>query len=390
MKKLLSVIILLVCAVLFYSVGINIVNNVKENAVNEALNNDRYTEEEFTDFQTRLNNRTMYYYHTLNEEQKEAYTTLYYATLNFDKSCKIKISENDLKTILTAIIFDNSDLFWLSTDEFRFYTHEEYVDFLPEYKYSENEVQKIESELTNKVNSILSGVSVSATDYEKELYFHDYICHNTVYDDSTFKNGGDTAYSSLVDGKSICEGYSRAMQMLLDSAGIKNYLVVGDGTSDGVTEPHMWNIVEIDGKNYHLDVTWDDGTKDSDCYYYFNVTDSYISRDHSNIAPQQNNCIYDSANYFVMNNTYVYSFLGFNSLVNSTANNLANGNNKVEFMFKNNFDYKQAVNKLNDNSAFFDYVSKSVQKSGRNLSTDNVDYIVDDDYNYMCIIFKEV
>lgn len=389
MKKIIPIIILLICCVLFLNIGKNVVDELEKKAIVDSINNDKYTVEEYADFQQQLKNKTFYYYHSLTDEQKEAYVTLYYAVLNFDESCKVKISQEELKTVLFAIIYDNSNIFWLSSN-YTYYKHTDFIELNPEYKYTEYEANTISIALENKIQEIISGLPPFATDYEKELYLHDYICDNTAYDDSTYQNGGDTAHSSLIDGKSICEGYARAMQILLDTVGIKNYLVVGDGTSAGVTEPHMWNIVEIDGYNYHLDVTWNDSvTKDSDGYFYFNVTDDYIFRDHSNLEPEQNNCIYNFANYYVMKNAYVDVFTGFESLVNPTAKALGRGENTVEFLFKSSSDYKRAIKQLNDNTKFFDYINKSVQNSGRNLSITNVEYMLIEDYNYLCIVFKE-
>ena len=386
MKKVLSIFILFLCCILFFNVS----KSFQQKAIENEISNDKYTAEEFEKFQQQLSTKTFYYYNSLTDEQKDAYITLYYAVLNFDESCKVKISEAELKNILYSIIYDNSNIFWLSGN-YTYYSHENYIELFPEYNHSTNEVESISTKLNNKINEIVSALPINATDYEKELYLHDYICDNTVYDDSTFKNGGDTAYSSLLNGKSICEGYSRAMQILLDAVGIKNYLVIGDGISEGVTEPHMWNIVEIDGYNYHLDATWNDSvTNGSDCYFYFNVTDEYIRKDHLNIEPEQNNCLYNYANYYVINNTYISVFAGFESLVNTTANLLRRGNNSVEFMFKNNSDYNRAINEINNNnSKFFNYIEKSVNQSGRNLSTINVEYILVEDYNYLSIVFKE-
>ena len=389
MKKLLSVLIAFCFLVISFFISKSVTENFQEKAIISALNNDKYTAEEYEEFQQLLSEKTFYYYNNLTEEQKDAYTTLYFSVLNFDKSCKIKVSEDDLKTILYAIIYDNSDIFWLSGN-YTYYDHAEFIELLPEYKYEKEDAETNLKELRSKISEIVLNIPSYATEYEKELYIHDYICENTVYDEATLGNGGETAYSSLLEGKSICEGYARAMQILLDEVGIKNYLVVGDATSAGVTEAHMWNIVNINGCNYHLDVTWDDGVfEDELSYFYFNVDDEYILRDHSNLEPKENNCKYDYANYFVMNNTYVGVFSGFSNLVDETAEALKNGKNSVGFLFSNSTEFKRAMNEFNNNSVFFNYVKNSVEKSGRSFSHYNVDYYTTDDYNYLCIIFKE-
>ena len=69
----------------------------------------------------------------------------------------------------------------------------------------------------------------------------------------------NTVYGALIDRKCVCEGYARSFKYILNELGINNILVVGVGkNSSGSTESHMWNYVELDGKCYAIDVTWDD------------------------------------------------------------------------------------------------------------------------------------
>lgn len=86
-----------------------------------------------------------------------------------------------------------------------------------------------------------------------------------------------TAVGALVDGQAVCEGYARGMQYLLQRAGIECSLVTGINEKN---EPHMWNLVTINGRNYHLDPTWDD-VDDRIRYTFFNVTTDSITRTHT-------------------------------------------------------------------------------------------------------------
>ncbi len=96
------------------------------------------------------------------------------------------------------------------------------------------------------------------TMYEKLLSIHDYICAL-----NTYVTGADycySAYGSLVNRRSVCEGYAEAFKLLCDKAGITTVLVTGMSTNNiGNTEAHMWNYVLMDDGNwYAVDVTWDD------------------------------------------------------------------------------------------------------------------------------------
>lgn len=341
------------------------------------------------DYNTEFGWKSMYYYNQLNDEAKDAYEIMYSSVKNLDDKCTLKTDEETLSQVFTAVLYDNPEIFWLDT-EYKYFYYGNKVIFKPNYSYTEDEVAQYSIELNNKVNEILNEASFCVTDFEKELFFHDYICDNVLYDMSTFGNVGSSVHNALINGRAVCEGYARAMQILLDKSGVYNYLIIGDGTSDGTTEPHMWNVVKLNNENYHLDVTWNDNDETNiPSYIYFNVTDEQMSRDHSNFEPTINNCNGTYFNYSVRNGTYVYTFYHFSQFADASAKILKTGRNTVELCFHNKFDYERALNTMGDNQQFFEYVNSTVKKSGRNFKTDEVEYYSDDNLQYICIIFKE-
>lgn len=82
----------------------------------------------------------------------------------------------------------------------------------------------------------------------------------------------------FVDGKAVCEGYSKAFQLLCNKAKIDCVLLSGTADSDN----HAWNGVKIGGDWYQIDVTWDDVDDFIyDSHEYFNLTDSLMYEDHT-------------------------------------------------------------------------------------------------------------
>ena len=84
---------------------------------------------------------------------------------------------------------------------------------------------------------------------------HDYIINTTKYDSNRsdrkiINYKSDTAYGPLIEGYGLCGGYTDAMALFLDYYKIPNFKVI--------SENHIWNAVKLDGKWYHLDLTWDD------------------------------------------------------------------------------------------------------------------------------------
>lgn len=378
MKNSLKLILIVLACV----IGLFVFNN---NPIEDVVAPDQPV----IDYNTEFGWKSMYYYNQLDDQAKQAYVTMYASVKNFDEKCTLKIDDETLSTVFTAVLYDNPDVFWIKTD-YKYYDLGNKVVFKPNYSYSKEEAIQYSLQLNNKVNEILSQASFCVSDFEKELFFHDYICSATIYDIETFGKSGSSAYSALITGKAVCEGYARAMQILLDKSGIYNYLIIGDGTSNGTTEPHMWNIVKLNNENYHLDVTWNDNDETNvPSYIYFNVTDEQISRDHSNCEPKDNNCYGTYYNFAVRNGTYVHTFYHFSQFAEASSKILKTGRNTVELCFANKFDYDRALSSIDDNEQLFEYVYDSVKKSGRNLETDEVEYFSDDEKQYICIIFKE-
>lgn len=83
-----------------------------------------------------------------------------------------------------------------------------------------------------------------------------------------------SAYSGLVNGKTVCAGYSRAFQYLMMRLGIPCYYCTGYAG-----ESHAWNIVKLGDDYYNVDLTWDD--TEGGLYDYFNKTDNDYADSHA-------------------------------------------------------------------------------------------------------------
>lgn len=95
------------------------------------------------------------------------------------------------------------------------------------------------------------------TDVQKALLLHDRLATYCQYD-TEFKYMPDSysMYGTLVNRYSVCQGYAVTYMFLLNQVGIDSYICMSSALN------HAWNILEIDGKYYYADITWDDPTKD--------------------------------------------------------------------------------------------------------------------------------
>lgn len=136
--------------------------------------------------------------------------------------------------------------------------------------YTKDEI----NEINNKVDKILNeNVNNNMPPKEKIRAIHDYIIDHTEYDKLKYENKNDdtyksnTAYGVLIEGYGTCNGYADAMEIFLDKMNIINYKISN--------EEHIWNLVYLDGKWYHLDLTWDDPISDininRDTYFLINT-----------------------------------------------------------------------------------------------------------------------
>ncbi|MBE6139103.1 MAG: hypothetical protein E7174_01165 [Firmicutes bacterium] len=98
---------------------------------------------------------------------------------------------------------------------------------------------------------ITENIKDDTSTYDKIKLFHDHIINNTEYDVDKLENSYDAyAYNLLINNKAICGGYSDIMSIYLNELGIQNYKIT--------SENHIWNLVNVDGTWYHIDMTWDD------------------------------------------------------------------------------------------------------------------------------------
>lgn len=175
---------------------------------------------------------------------------------NNETECIIDISEYDIQAaeisdLLQYYVFDDPSFFYVKS---RYSCSLNYADSVIEihFRFCENAKEK-KADYNNRINEIVSLSDEAWSEFEYALFFHDYICENFCYD--TDYEIYD-AYSMLVRGKGVCQAYSMLYKELLTSVGVECRYVSSNAMN------HGWNIVTINGKNYHVDVTGDDPLPD--------------------------------------------------------------------------------------------------------------------------------
>ena len=117
------------------------------------------------------------------------------------------------------------------------------------------------------------------SDFDKCRILYERLINTNVYDFSLYDQ---TAYGALVEGTSVCAGYGRTYQLLLQTVGIPCLYVTGTADNGFDVGGHAWNLVKLDGYWYYCDPTWDDldDPFHGIPYTYFNIPYTQISTDH--------------------------------------------------------------------------------------------------------------
>lgn len=195
-----------------------------------------------------------------------------------------------------------------------YYVLKSYLDSeqIPE---GNTEAAAIDKELEPILNEIIKD---GMTDYDKELAIHDWLVENVEYsgkiDASSTDNG---SYGALVNKKTMCRGYAESMKLLSECCGLDTKVIVGSAIDqDGKKVGHAWNLINLDDKWYQLDVTYDDPVGDDSGethYFYFNLNDTDMNKDHDWEAGYFPECDNDSYMYYKKNDLYYTNFSDFES-----------------------------------------------------------------------------
>lgn len=182
--------------------------------------------------------------------------------------------QEEYQTAIEAFTYDNPDVFYI--DVTKMYINIETIQKIFSTKYnvyinsakdptylldgftSKEQIDQSESQVIAVKNQILNQIA-GKNDIEKMRYIHDYLVDTIEYDQTFGEKNIYNIYGALVSKTCVCEGYAKASQYLLNEAGLENIIITGTATnSDGKTENHAWNYVNIDEKWYAIDTTWDD------------------------------------------------------------------------------------------------------------------------------------
>ena len=256
-----------------------------------------------------------FYYQQLTEREQTIYREILQGVNSMEETIRIHATiEDDMGKIYEYLLYDRPELFWCAGNT-NLTIYDEYTDLIPGYTCSVQEKEERQSQIDAAAQECISGIDSGASDYEKVKYVFEYVVNTVEYDVNAPDN--QNIYSSMVGKRSVCAGYSRMAQYLLEQMGIPCIYVIGDIEGQGA---HAWNIVNCDGTYYQMDTTFGDPVflqaesgenmpSGSINYDYLCCTDAEIMVDHVQWDEvDYPECNADELNYYRMNGMYYESF----------------------------------------------------------------------------------
>ena len=228
------------------------------------------------------------------------------------------LDEQDIDRIFQCVLIDHPEIFYTTG-----YTYTKYsrgdrtvgIDFAGTYSLPREEAVNKAEEIRGRALEWLSDIPSDASEYDKVKAVYEKIIFSTDYDLNASDN--QNIASVFLGNSSVCQGYAKATQYLLNHLGVMCTLV--QGTVD-TGEAHAWNLVRVDGDYYYVDTTWgdasyrmEDGNGQEELpeinYDYLCVTTQELLRTHrieSVVAMPE--CTATQANYYVREGVYFTSY----------------------------------------------------------------------------------
>ena len=227
-----------------------------------------------------------YYYRQMNRQQQSAYHSMLEGFTALAPSFSVpRLDMQELSDIFFRLRLDNPWIFYVTGFSCRYVQGADTMQLVPDYMFEKKKIKEHQKALQGRVSRLTRPAGEMKTELDKELYIHDFICSSVTYD-KLKKSYSHEIIGPLQQGVGVCEGIAKTVKLLCDELGIACIIAVCDADPEnGLKYRHAWNVIRIQGKWYHLDVTYDNslGRYGQNRFDYFNLEDKKIFRDHRQV-----------------------------------------------------------------------------------------------------------
>lgn len=320
---------------------------------------------------------TDYYYNKLLPNEQAIYKSLANAVKDLKTEFIVQdyefvsndIAMRDVEKSLHSFLLDHPEIFYLN-DRYSVSTTQNIfgskIGLNLSYTVSSKEELDFQIEqIKVGMQEILNEVNGIENDFEKELKLHDILGKKVKYynyeDINQIPHNAHTIYGAFVQKTAVCDGLSKAIQILLDKVNIQS--IVLTGRLNG--EAHAWNMVNLENEWYNLDVTSNKSIKDYNdivIHAYFNTTTEKIKQTHSidseGTIPIATSKKYD---YFVYKDKLITANDNFNNKLVSILNNNTDSE-KLEYMVENIGNVPEKTINVLRRGRYYQYLDESLNR----------------------------
>ncbi|MBR1771518.1 MAG: hypothetical protein IJ747_05770 [Lachnospiraceae bacterium] len=205
-----------------------------------------------------------YVYATLSEGEKRWYADILHSLETMEETTRLSeeglelgLTESSVDPVFQSVLHDHPELFYVEGYHYTKYMHGDRivaVDFSGTFSADAETVSEKNAQIEQALQQILRDAPTGMDDYSKIKYAYEVIIEQTDYDTEAPDN--QNIYSVFVGHRSVCQGYAKAFQYLMERMGIMCVLVQGTVRDTG--EGHAWDLVRSNGAFYYVDTTWGD------------------------------------------------------------------------------------------------------------------------------------
>ncbi|MBQ7599453.1 MAG: S-layer homology domain-containing protein [Clostridia bacterium] len=185
------------------------------------------------------------------------------------------IREKDIVPLFTDVISSCPELFFINstvTYSYNTFPPDHPVNSVSlSYRVQGRDLREARKDYESRVSYLAGLVDPDLTDAEKALFVHDFLISLYSYDTDLAVYD---AYGMITGGSGVCRAYSLLYMDIMNRLGIDCAMVISDEMV------HSWNVIKIDGKWYHADLTYDDPNPDRTgqvLHDYFLLSDEEIA-----------------------------------------------------------------------------------------------------------------